>query len=39
MQVRAGVHSLDEGEYDEVAAADLESYLEGLTVKPAKRAH
>lgn len=39
MQVSAGVRSLDEGEYDDVAAADLESYLEGLTVEPANCAH
>lgn len=38
MQVEAGVEALERGEFTEVADADLDRYLEGLTVAPGKRA-
>lgn len=38
MQIKAGVDSLDNGEFDEVADADLDAYLEGLTTGQSKRA-
>lgn len=38
MRIKAGVDSLDKGEFDEVADADLDAYLESLTTGPSKRA-
>ena len=38
MQIEAGVEALERGEFTEVADADLDRYLEGLTVAPGKRA-
>lgn len=37
MQIKAGVDALDRGELTEVADADLDSYLDGLTAAPGKR--
>lgn len=37
MQIKAGVDSLDNGEFDEIADGDLAAYLEGLTNEPKKR--
>ncbi len=37
MQVKAGVDALERGEFTEVAPADLDHYLEGLTTISAKR--
>lgn len=38
LQIKAGVEALDRGEFTEVADADLDRYLEGLSAKAAKRA-
>ncbi len=38
MQIKAGVDSLERGEFTEVADADLDRYLEGLAAAPGKRA-
>lgn len=38
MQIKAGVDALDRGEFAEIAEADLDGYLEGLTTAPGKRA-
>jgi antitoxin ParD1/3/4 len=37
MQIKAGVDALDRGEVTEVADADLDRYLEGLTATAGKR--
>ena len=37
MQVKAGVDALERGEFTEVAPAELDHYLEGLTAISAKR--
>lgn len=38
MQIRAGVAALENGEFTDVAEAEVERYLEGLTAAPGKRA-
>ncbi|MBI1866690.1 MAG: type II toxin-antitoxin system ParD family antitoxin [Methylocystis sp.] len=38
MQIKTGVDSLERGEFTEVADADLDRYLEGLTAASAERA-
>ena len=38
MQIKAGIESLDNGEFDEIADADLDAYLESLTTGPSKHA-
>lgn len=38
MQIKAGVGALERAEFTEVAEADLDRYLEGLTAAPGKRA-
>ncbi len=37
-QIRAGVAALENGEFTDVAEAEVERYLEGLTAAPGKRA-
>ena len=37
LQIKAGVDALDRGEFTEVADADLERYLDGLTAAPDNR--
>ena len=38
MQIKAGVDALEQGDFSEVADADLDEYLEGLAATPSKRA-
>ncbi len=38
VQIKAGVDALDRGDFVEVDGAELEGYLEGLTIPPDKRA-
>jgi antitoxin ParD1/3/4 len=38
MQIKAGVDALERGDFIEIDEADLDSYLEGLTVAPGKGA-
>jgi antitoxin ParD1/3/4 len=38
MQLKAGVDALERGDFTEVDEADLDGYLEGLTVAPGKGA-
>jgi antitoxin ParD1/3/4 len=38
VQIKTGVDALDRGEFDELADADLDAYLEDLTTAPGKRA-
>lgn len=37
MQIRIGVDALEKGDFDEIADANLDAYLEGLTTAPSKR--
>ncbi len=37
LQIKAGVEALDRGEFAEVADADLDRYLEGVSAKAADR--
>ncbi len=37
-QIKAGAGALERGEFTEIADADLENYLEGLTAAPGKGA-
>ncbi len=36
VQIKAGLDALDRGDFTEVADADLNVYLEGLTARPGK---
>jgi antitoxin ParD1/3/4 len=38
-QIKAGLDALERGDFTEVAEADLDDYLEGLTARPGKGAH
>ena len=38
VQIKIGVDALDRGEFDEIANADLDAYLEDLTTAPGNRA-
>lgn len=38
MQIKAGADALERGDFVEIGEADLESYLQGLTAAPGKRA-
>jgi antitoxin ParD1/3/4 len=38
-QIKAGLDALERGDFTEVAEADLDDYLEGLTARPGKDAH
>lgn len=38
MQIKTGVEALDRGEFDDIAEADLDAYLENLTSASSKRA-
>ncbi len=38
IQIKAGIDALDRGEFSEVADADLECYLESLTITADERA-
>ena len=37
MQIKTGVDALEKGDFDEIADANLDTYLEGLTTAPSKR--
>ena len=38
MQIKAGIDAIKQGNFAEVEAGDLDSYLEGLKATPTKRA-
>jgi antitoxin ParD1/3/4 len=38
-QIKAGRDALERGDFTEVAEADLDDYLDGLTARPGKGAH
>jgi len=38
MQIKAGVDAIERGDFIEVDEADLDNYLEGLTIEPDKAA-
>ena len=37
MQIRTGADALEEGDFDEIADANLDAYLQRLTTAPSKR--
>ncbi len=38
MQIKAGVDALEQGDFSEIAEADLDEYLEGLAMAPSRGA-